>query len=262
MIELGTFVRVAETLIYLQDLPPQLYDQMQQSRCTQHLSSCTEIQWIYGVVCVTVGFILVTLAAAASVTWLIKNRYCCTTRYNVKNPAVPASDLVDMTHSIQEDKSVLHKESAQVPVNNSPYLNHGPAASASAAVIVNPSAPGRLEEEDDGIYEELGEPKFRDHTDVIDSCYTGDTFEMQTRSRDDSIAACYLNTANHRGKPGPQTRARDDLRSLSEDIYIDGVSASDLENAVWDSGCDTLNVDGAPLHTPLPTPPSDFFTLD
>ena len=255
MVKLETFAWVAETLIFIQDLPPNLHDRMQQNHCTDNLNSCAEIQWIYGVVCVTIGFILVTLGVAATLTWLFKNRYCCSARYSVKNQAVPASDLVDMTHSIQDDKGALHKDK----VDPSPYLSHGPAASAGAAVIVNPSA--RLDNDDDGIYEELGEPKLRDHNptnNAIDDCFVREQFEMQARSRDNSIAACFLNSTNAHGKACVQPQARDCLTSSSEGIYIDGVSASDLENAAWDSGCDTLNLDGAPL----PTPPSDFFTLD
>ena len=215
MINLEIFVKIVETIIYLKEILPQFYDRMHTNRCTPEISSCPEIPWIYGVVCVTIGFILLTLAVAAALTWLVRKK-CASSGYSVKNKAVPASDLIDMTHSIQEDKSVLHKETNL----GTPVLHHGPTPSDS--VIANPSAPPLDDDDDDGLYEELGEPKLRKHA------Y--------------SIAQCYM---------------RDEVK-VPEALYTEVGSDGRMGRIMWDSGCETLNVEGANL----PRPPSDFFTLE
>jgi hypothetical protein len=224
MIELKIIADTVQVILYLKNLLPEFYDQMQRNRCTQDINSCAEIPWIYGVVCVTIGVILIILSLTATLNWFFRN-HCL----SPQNKVVLASDLVDMTHSIQEDKSVLHKETNP----NSPYLHHGPTASNS--VIANPSAPPL--DDDDGIYEELGEPKLRKHA--------------------DSIVRCYMKE---------EVREPEFLRRVPEkcDMNIDGASAADIRmssitwESQWDSGCDTLNVEAGAL----PTPPSEFLDLD
>ena len=231
MISLDVFVKIIETTSCLKNLPPRIYDNMMTNRCTPEINSCPEIPWIYGTVFVTIGFILLTLALTATLNWFVRKQ-CATVGYNVKNIAVPASDLVDMTHSIQQDNTVLHKETVLQNEISSPHVHHGPTP--SNIVIANPLA----EDEEDGIYEELGSPKMRDHdhSDYITGCFTKEDVR----------------------EPGlvPGWTSRESEKRESD--YIDGVNTDDLHRMsriTWDSGCDTLNVTAAGF----PTPPSDFY---